>query len=56
MEGQLLLGFRRKVGRAVLNKSSLKKNKTLRLWHFLTGCKKGLVLVVGAEWDLPSFS
>lgn len=28
---QLLLGFRRKLGRSVLNKSSLEKNKSLRL-------------------------
>lgn len=29
-KGQLLLGFRRKLGRGVLNKSSLEKNKNLR--------------------------
>ena len=28
---QLLLGFRRKLGRSVLNKSSLEKNKSFRL-------------------------
>lgn len=35
-----LLGFRRKLGRVVLNRSSLEKNKSLRFWWLLTGCKQ----------------
>ena len=40
-EGQRLLGFRRQLGRVDLNKSSLEKNRSLRLWQFPLGCKCG---------------
>lgn len=39
----LLLGLRRKLGRIVINKNSWEKNKSLKLWWFLTGCKRWLV-------------
>ena len=41
--GLLLLNFRGKLGRAILNKSSLEKDKNSRLWLLLIGCKQWLV-------------
>ena len=36
---QLLLGFRRKLGRVILNRNQLEDNEDLRLWWFLIGNK-----------------
>lgn len=54
-EGQLLLGFRRKLERLVLNKSSLEKNKCWRLWQVLIATRGGCCIVAGAGRDLLSF-
>lgn len=43
-EGQLLLGLRKKLGRAVLNKISLEKKRSLQFWCFLMGCTQWLEL------------
>lgn len=53
-ESLLLLGFRRKLGRVVLNKRSLGKNKSSRLRWFLMGCKHASELSLGREGSLMS--
>lgn len=42
-KGELLLCFRRKLGRILLNKSPLEKKKSSWLSRFLIGCKRWLV-------------
>lgn len=52
--GLLLLGFRGKLG-VFLNKSSLQKDETLKLWQFLIGFKWWLENCCWGKKDLPSF-
>jgi len=53
---QLSLGFRSKLGRLVLSKSSLEKSKGWRLGGFFLPAGGGKRIIWGAERDLPSFS
>ena len=46
-EGQLLLYFRRIVGRIVLNKSSLENNYSLKIWRYLIGRKMVSAFLLG---------
>lgn len=54
-EGQLLLGFRKKLGRLVLNKISLEKKRSLySSGVFSPAVHSGQSFVAGAERILPS--
>ena len=53
---QLSLGFRSKLGRLVLSKSSSEKNKGWRLGGFSLPAGGGERIILGAGRDLPSFS
>ena len=52
--GLLLLDFRRKLVRVILNKSSMEKNKSSRLW-LLIGCKQWLVCCCWGREDSSFF-